>query len=648
MRRAPLAILLILAGAGVAAADPPHTAVACTLRGAGGTCDHILTPTGFTRFNGLTANPPVGPGTRICLRAGSYPAGQLWLENLVGDAPDPVEVINCGGRFVISMPNATVGAMSFYGVRYLKLTGRGSPADHYGIHVAGAVSSGIVFQSLSSDMEVEYVEVSDAGFAGIMAKTDATCTDTDPLSFRGGFVQRNSVFHDNYIHDVEGEGFYIGYSFWQGRTQTCNGTPTLTYSHPLDGVRIYDNRLERTGCEAIQVGCAANTEVHGNYVKDFGVSPFAQFQNNGMQIGGGTSGRFYNNFIWNSDPTFEVGNGIFIQSYRDTLVAGNTLVNSDDGMYVHRDTGEDQLGQAQDHTLTVANNTVVLAPANTAGRGIWTFNDVIDVTLLNNLVVVGLPPAGVNEDLHVRRNAVYDQRTSAANQDQGLTGPNILQVNNVKSRSADALVHFRGRVVHGLPAAGRLPRGERGGGHHGPRPHGGHGRRPRQRQHARNPQDLRRRRRRGRFRAAARRARAALLHRRALPPLRHPPGRRSRRRAGLHAGPGEGLRGRGALRHPGRRARGGGEPDRGEPGRRRQLPPGSHRHPRAAGQCPQLPRAGHARQQRDRVAGQRRPAAGAVRPGHRQRARGDGRRRLLQLAQSSSPSTNHSSRRRSR
>lgn len=382
----------------------------------------------------------------------------MWIENITGAPGNPVEFINCGGAFVIGNDTDTNAdgivdasrGIEFYNAKFIKVTGTGS-ADRYGIKIAGTQSgvSGMVFQNLSSDMEVEFTEVTRTGFSGYMAKTDATCTDTDPNSFRGGFVQRNSIFHDNYVHDVKGEGFYLGYSFFQGRDSATGCVGTLIYSHPLVDTKVYNNIVERTGCEGIQLGINFNSEVHHNYVRDYGMDPFANYQNNGVQVGLGTSGRWYNNYIINTDPNRVVGHGIITQGYQDTYIYNNVVVNPTHGIYIHTAQGQDALKAYGPHKLVIANNTIINPVGDPAsnpirdGRAIWSFNQGIPILLLNNLLVMGAPITGVTDLYHANNSAIYDQM-QGVNNPSGLRAvrPNITMSGNVRVQAPDTNATF--------------------------------------------------------------------------------------------------------------------------------------------------------------------------------------------------------------
>ncbi len=104
------------------------------------------------------------------------------------------------------------------------LSGKGDATYTYGIKLINSNASngmGVTVGDLSSDCELEHIEVAKAGFAGMMVKTDPGC---DPATWRDNFAMYKVKIHDNYIHDTGGEGLYIGNSFYgSGMTVTCDG-----------------------------------------------------------------------------------------------------------------------------------------------------------------------------------------------------------------------------------------------------------------------------------------------------------------------------------------------------------------------------------------------------------------------------------------
>jgi hypothetical protein len=325
--------LFLLAGWEIAVAQTP-----CP-------CQHWVSQSGIYRADNLG----IQPGQTICIQAGQYT--QLRFINFAGSAQAPIRFINYGGQVVVTGDAYNVG-IQFYGCRYFRLTGTGDERYPYGFRIDNtgkAAGSALNVSVKSTDCELDHVEVSNAGFAGIMVKTDPDC---DSTAYRGNFTMYNVRIHDTYVHDTGGEGMYIGNSFWSGGvTRTCNGVVRRVYPHEIHGLEVYDNRVERTGCEGIQYGCSPGAKVHHNTINTTGTNPFANFQNNGIQMGEGSSGECYNNYLTNAP-----GSGlVMIGNYGPMKAYNNVLTNIGvDGVFV-----DDRPGSLQGPAMELLNNTIV-------------------------------------------------------------------------------------------------------------------------------------------------------------------------------------------------------------------------------------------------------------------------------------------------
>jgi hypothetical protein len=257
----------------------------------------------------------IPPGSVVCIPAGAR--GALLLKNFKGTAEKPIIITNKGGKVTFNAMVAATYAFKTQNCQNIKIVGNGDKATKYGFCVNGA-NLGMTLEMLTSDFEVAYVEVRNSKFAGIMAKTDPSC---DAATRRGNFTMRNVSIHDNYIHNVGGEGIYLGNSFYaKGRILAC-GT---ILPHDVVNSKVYNNTTESTGCEGIQVGCATSgAEIYNNTVKRPGLDPFMSGQTNGIQIGEGTGGKCYNNLVKDAP-----GNGIIILGYGDNKVFNNYIINS--------------------------------------------------------------------------------------------------------------------------------------------------------------------------------------------------------------------------------------------------------------------------------------------------------------------------------
>jgi hypothetical protein len=273
-------------------------------------CTYTVPPAKH-KIDGLVLG--IKPGDVICLQSGT-PYKNLLFVNIKGAAGNPVTIKNCGGSVNINGTGMTF-AMKTQKSEYFRITGSGASPFH-GIKLSGA-SLGLTLDYLSTRFEVDHLEISKVNFAGIMAKTDPSCDDA---TIRGNFTMRDIFIHDNYVHDTGGEALYIGNSFYQNGASTPCG---VRFPHAIEGVTISKNKVKNAGWEGIQLGSATkNAYVHSNTVENYGVKN-AYNQRNGIQIGEGTGGVCYNNFV-KSGP----GNGILVLGLGDNVVYNNVVVDA--------------------------------------------------------------------------------------------------------------------------------------------------------------------------------------------------------------------------------------------------------------------------------------------------------------------------------
>lgn len=313
-------------------------------------------------------NLDIAPGDTVCIAPGNRT--HLQLQHFEGAPGKPLVLINCGG--LVEIENNFLGyGFSIQNSRYFKLTGTGDPGQEYGIKINGTQSgaSGLTIGNLSSDFEVEHLEITNAGFAGIMAKTDPSC---DESASRGNFYMNNVLIHDNYVHDVGGEGLYIGNSFYSGWNTTCDGAEVTLYPHDIIGLRVYDNIVENIGWDGIQISCASqDTEIYGNSVLGYGLTG-ADAHTNGIQIGGGTTGKVYNNVIKDGN-----GNGIIALGLGDNLIFNNLIVRPGGyGVFC------DSRVTIEGSEIAFINNTII----DPVEGGILNYSEITDNLYFNNII----------------------------------------------------------------------------------------------------------------------------------------------------------------------------------------------------------------------------------------------------------------------
>ncbi|QJD77027.1 right-handed parallel beta-helix repeat-containing protein [Spirosoma rhododendri] len=333
---------------------------------AGCGCDYLIDKAGVYNNSKLG----IKPGQTVCVKAGRY--DYLRFNGFVGTASQPIRFVNCGGQVQVGV-DAYYSGIQFNTSRYFVLSGSGDPATPYGFKLdrSNQSASGVSIGGLSSDCEVEQVEVAYAGFAGFMVKTDPSC---DSATWRSNFEMRNVRLHDNYIHDTGGEGMYLGHSYYTGVTVTCDGTQKTVYPHLIYGLHVYNNRIERTAAEGLQYGCAPDAQVHHNTLAYTGISPFANYQNNGLQIGGGGGGDCYSNQI-----AHVAGIGLIIIGHLgDNRIYNNVIYDTSmDGIFC-----DDRAGSLANTNMLFANNTI----HHTGRDGIRLYNQNNTNVLINNAV----------------------------------------------------------------------------------------------------------------------------------------------------------------------------------------------------------------------------------------------------------------------
>jgi hypothetical protein len=300
-------------------------------------------------------------GAVICLQGGAT-YKNIIFKNLRGTASAPITIKNCGGTATL---NATG---TFFGIKtqlssHIKITG--GTGTTYGIKVNGGQHS-VTLEYLTTNVEVDHIEVGNSGFSGIMAKTDPSC---DNATIRGNFTMYDVNLHDNYVHDTGGEGFYVGHSFWGSGVSTSCG---IRYPHAIEGLRIYNNIVKNSGWEAIQVGSAPKgAHVYNNRIENYGVAN-KLYQNNGVQFGEGAPGSFYGNFIKGGK-----GIALMIIGVGENFIHDNVIVNAgQDGVFV-----DDRVTGAG---FKLINNTII----NPGTNGIRLYSDLVPVNSVYNNIIV--------------------------------------------------------------------------------------------------------------------------------------------------------------------------------------------------------------------------------------------------------------------
>ncbi|MEI9917472.1 MAG: right-handed parallel beta-helix repeat-containing protein [Bacteroidota bacterium] len=303
----------------------------------------------------------VKAGGTICLQGGAT-YGNITFTNIVGTAAQPINIVTCNGSVLMQATGRPYG-LKFIGSSFIHLSGgTGSTRN---LTLEGG-QNGVSIEGMSTNIELDHMEIRKQDFAGIMAKTDPTCEDK---TNRGFFVMKDVILHDNYVHDTGGEGFYVGYSFWlSGKTLSCG----VKYPHEVVGCKIYNNVIKNSGWESIQVGSAPQGAlVYNNRIENYGAKNVSA-QNNGIQFGEGANGKCYGNFIKGGH-----GDGIIIIGNSDNTVYDNVIINAGlDGIFC-----DDRVNGAGFKFL---NNTII----NPAQDGIKLYADQVTMNTIENNIII--------------------------------------------------------------------------------------------------------------------------------------------------------------------------------------------------------------------------------------------------------------------
>ena len=307
----------------------------------------------------------IKPGDVICLSSSIKYTSSITFKNVVGTKAKPVIVTNCGGKANLTVSGRPFN-VKFSNSKFFRFTG-GSTDGDYGIRITGSTSNGLVLCDLSTDFEVDHVEVFKVGFAGIMAKTDPTC---DNATNRGYFTMRNIYIHDNYVHDTGGEGLYIGHSFFGGYELSCG----VKLPHTIENSFIFRNKVTNSGWDGIQVGCATkNANIYENTILNAGTLKKSS-QDYGIILSAGTGGRCYGNFIKGGS-----GTGLVAFGLGENMIYNNVIVNpAKTGIFC------DERTDTWGYGYRVMNNTII----NPKEVGIRVYAEKVPKNIVMNNIVV--------------------------------------------------------------------------------------------------------------------------------------------------------------------------------------------------------------------------------------------------------------------
>ncbi|MBC7935642.1 MAG: tandem-95 repeat protein [Rhizobacter sp.] len=250
------------------------------------------------------------------------PNGSAWkggdTVKITGNYYSVIELYNIAGdpcRPIVIMPQTTLTTPVFRikgNSRYVKIWG--GPTQ-YGIKI----TPGAIAVNLSHHIEVNNVECS-GGSVGVYAKQDVVYSD--PMTWHPNYRMSNLVFKNMWVHDIQGEGMYIGITQPDGLTvtSTYSGLDTTILPIRLDSVEVSNCIVERTDWDGIQLSNARNgNKIINNTVRNYGRINMSA-QQAGIILGGNCSGDISGNTILRG-----TGSGIQVFGYGVINISNNVL-----------------------------------------------------------------------------------------------------------------------------------------------------------------------------------------------------------------------------------------------------------------------------------------------------------------------------------
>ncbi|MEO5943129.1 MAG: T9SS type A sorting domain-containing protein [Ferruginibacter sp.] len=282
------------------------------------------------------------------------PNGSMWKGGdtikITGTSYTSIEFYNVAGdacRPLVIMPLTTVSTPVFRfkgNCRYIKVWGG---KTQYGIKVNG----GPLAITSCHHIEADNIECY-GGSVGIYCKQDVDYSD--PMTWNPNYRMTKLTFRNMYIHDVPGEGMYIGITQPDGLTvtSTYSGLDTVIVPIRLDSVEVSNCRVERTGWDGIQLSNSRNgNKIFNNTVTDYGTLNVST-QQAGIILGGNTNGDVYGNIVKRG-----TGNGMQLFGYGVINVYNNTMDSCGyDGNTNSNGTEGQQTIYASDYTSSSESN----------------------------------------------------------------------------------------------------------------------------------------------------------------------------------------------------------------------------------------------------------------------------------------------------
>jgi len=162
--------------------------------------------------------------------------------------------------------------------------------------------------------------------------------------------------HDNYIHDVGGEGMYVGYGKSEGvllNSSSGNPCSQQNYPHNVSNLYIYNNIVENVGWDGIQVKNAHHdTHIYNNIIKNYATLGVGA-HDEGLFVGDGSEALIYGNWVEKGNVQ---SNGMQINAFGNTKIYNNVVLGAGfNGLYLNNQSPQfaNRAG-----TFEIYNNTI--------------------------------------------------------------------------------------------------------------------------------------------------------------------------------------------------------------------------------------------------------------------------------------------------
>lgn len=249
-------------------------------------------------------------GDTLKIVAGDYSVMQI--DSFGGDPCRDIIIVNYGG-----LVNVTGSIRLQSDIHHVKIIGNGVAGIPYGFKCK---SFGFNRANHFTIGDIECgPNLPDAtgykGGVGIYGKQDPYAGQ--PWTQYPNYVSTKITINNCYVHDVAGEGMYIGHTYPSGDPDQGNRIPIR-----MDSVTISNCIVTNTGWDGIQLSNARNGGlIYGNKVTNFGTADI-DGQRAGIISGGNTNSNVFNNIVENG-----LGNGIQFFGYGKMECYGNTITN---------------------------------------------------------------------------------------------------------------------------------------------------------------------------------------------------------------------------------------------------------------------------------------------------------------------------------